>query len=194
MFTFVSSVANVKDCPTEHFPEFALIGRSNVGKSSLVNMLAGRKKLALTSSTPGKTRTINHYLNANQWFLVDLPGYGYAKASKSSRAEWHSFIADYLRNRNTLCLVFILVDARLRLQKNDRDMMEFFGLNHIPFRIIFTKCDKLGTNALNKQISNLLSDIGTLFDPLPDHFLSSASSNIGKNEILSYIENCLKHL
>ena len=149
---FVISNQDVKKCPSTGLPEYAFIGRSNVGKSSLINMLTGRKKLAKTSSTPGKTQLINHFLIDEQWYLVDLPGYGYAKVSKKERSKWEKFIQDYLLNRENLVCVFVLLDSRIEAQKIDLEFMEWCGEKGVPFAMVFTKTDKLPSHKLNKNL------------------------------------------
>ena len=150
---FLISNTTFKKCPEDEKPEFAFIGRSNVGKSSLINMLTDKKKLAKTSSTPGKTQLINHFIINENWYLVDLPGYGYAKASKKSRNNWEQFIAEYLLHRKNLLTTFVLIDSRLEPQNIDLEFMNWCGEKEIPFSIIFTKSDKLSSSALQKKIS-----------------------------------------
>lgn len=149
--SFLISNTTFKKCPQDGRPEFAFIGRSNVGKSSLINMLTGKKKLAKTSSTPGKTQLINHFIINDEWYLVDLPGYGFAKASKKSRQSWEIFITEYLLHRERLMTTFVLIDARLAPQKIDLEFMNWCGGKGIPFSIVFTKTDKLSSSALQKK-------------------------------------------
>ena len=152
--TFICSSADFKQCPNSTFFEFAFIGRSNVGKSTLINYLTNKKKLAKTSSTPGKTQLINHFSINNNWYLVDLPGYGYAKTSKSNRAIFHKMISDYLSDRKNLICLFVLVDSRHELQEIDSDFMQWLAEKEIPFSIIFTKIDKLSKNKLSKNLKH----------------------------------------
>ena len=173
---FVISNTDYRLCPKNNLPEYAFIGRSNVGKSSLINAIVNNKKLAKTSSTPGKTQLINHFIINDQWYLVDLPGYGYAKTSKSQRAIFHEMISNYLLNRSYLIALFVLIDSRHKLQKIDNEFMIFLAENQIPFIIVFTKIDKLGKNIIKKNIENF-----------PEVFLSSSESRLGIKEITSYI-------
>jgi GTP-binding protein len=184
---FVKSSSQLKECPKPLFPEYAFIGRSNVGKSSLINTLAGKKKLAKTSGTPGKTRLINHYLINDEWYLVDLPGLGYARISQSERKNWMSFISAYLQERKNLLNTFMLVDARIEPQAIDLDFMQELGVNKIPFSIVFTKTDKLKLNELNCNIElyhrHLLFD----WEELPRIFITSSETRRGRKEILDHI-------
>lgn len=186
---FIISNSDVSRCPNEQLPEYAFIGRSNVGKSSLINMLTGHSKLAKTSGKPGKTQLINHFKINSNWFLVDLPGYGYAKVSKSVKQTFQSFIKDYFLQREQLYCTFVLIDSRLEPQKIDLEFMEFLGENGIPFSIIFTKSDKLKLSQLNRNIeiySNKMTS--TLWEFMPPYFTSSATDGSGKTEILAYID------
>jgi GTP-binding protein len=187
---FVISNSDVSKCPKERVPEYAFIGRSNVGKSSLINMLTGQNKLAKTSGRPGKTQLINHFKINNEWFLVDLPGYGYAKVSKSIKKTFQSFIKDYFLQREQLICTFVLIDSRLEPQKIDLEFMEFLGENGIPFSIIFTKVDKLKLNELNKNIQVYTKKMtSTLWEEMPPYFTTSATNSTGKEELLQYIED-----
>ena len=185
---FVISNTNIDKCPKERIPEYAFIGRSNVGKSSLINMLTGRKSLAKTSGKPGKTKLINHFKINNNWFLVDLPGYGYAKVSKKNRSIFAKFIYEYLEKRENLICTFVLVDSRHEPQKIDMLFMEWLGQNQIPFVIIFTKMDKLSSSQLNKNITKYKTEMLKTWEDIPQTFRSSAESGLGKSEILKFIE------
>ena len=186
--TFIISNSDVSKCPTEKIPEYAFIGRSNVGKSSLINMLTNHKKLAKISGRPGKTQLINHFKINDKWFLVDLPGYGYAKVSKTIKKAFQSFIKDYFLQRQNLVCSFVLVDSRHEPQKIDLEFMQFLGENGIPFCIIFTKADKLGSSMLNKNISKYKKDILKTWESVPTHFITSSSeSEMGKEDVLNFI-------
>lgn len=185
--SFLGSFSNNKTCPETKLPEYAFIGRSNVGKSSLVNMLSGKTHIAKVSNTPGKTQLINIFQIANQWNLTDLPGYGYARSSKTNRASWNKMVADYLKSRENLVLLFILLDSRLPAQKIDLEFMEFCGKNQIPFAIIYTKSDKSSSNQLNKQIAEIQKAILEHWSSLPAQFVSSSQNKTGRKEILEYI-------
>ncbi|NLP57380.1 YihA family ribosome biogenesis GTP-binding protein [Lutibacter sp. B1] len=187
---FVISNTNVSKCPKEQLPEYAFIGRSNVGKSSLINMLTDKSKLAKTSGKPGKTQLINHFKINNNWFLVDLPGYGYAKVSKSKRQTFQEFIKDYFLQRQQLVCSFVLVDSRLEPQKIDLEFMEFLGENGIPFCIVFTKSDKLKLSELNRNIQFYSKKItSTVWETMPQYFVTSASNKTGKDELLNFIDD-----
>ena len=185
---FAGSCTNVAAKPARKLPEFAFIGRSNVGKSSLINLLCGNRKLAKTSSTPGKPQLINHFLINDRWYLVDLPGYGYARMSQEGRDRLRRMIEGYISQSEELVVLFVLVDCRHDIGKIDLDFIHRLGENGIPFAILFTKCDKLGPNALKAQIERdkelLLQD----WEELPPMFTSSAQDGSGKKEILDYIE------
>ena len=189
--SFAGSSTRTSQKPKQKLPEFAFIGRSNVGKSSLINMLTGRKKLAVTSSTPGKTKLVNHFLINGSWYLVDLPGYGYAKLPQKAREELKAVIRDYIHNSEELLMLFVLVDSRHDIGQIDLDFIAELGENGIPFGIIYTKCDKQGPNVLAAQIARdeeiLLRD----WEELPPSFRSSSESGMGRNEILGYIDNVL---
>lgn len=185
---FVISNTDIDKCPKERIPEYAFIGRSNVGKSSLINMLTGRKSLAKTSGKPGKTKLINHFKINDSWFLVDLPGYGYAKVSKKKRSIFAKFIYEYLEKRENLICTFVLVDSRHEPQKIDLLFMEWLGQNQIPFVIVFTKMDKLSSSQLNKNITKYKTEMLKTWEDIPQTFRSSAESGLGKAEILKFIE------
>lgn len=189
---FVISNSDVKLCPEDGKPEFAFIGRSNVGKSSLINMLVNNKNLAKTSGRPGKTQLINHFSINKEWYLVDLPGYGYAKASKVSREKWEKFIAEYLTKREPLSNVFVLLDSRLEPQKIDLEFMNWCGEKQIPFSMVFTKIDKLSSSALAKNLAKYKKEMLKYWDALPPVFTSSSESAFGKEKILNYIEQILE--
>lgn len=186
---FVISNTDIDKCPKERIPEYAFIGRSNVGKSSLINMLTGRKSLAKTSGKPGKTQLINHFKINDNWFLVDLPGYGYAKVSKKNRSIFAKFIYEYLEKRENLICTFVLVDSRHEPQKIDMLFMEWLGQNQIPFVIVFTKMDKLSSSQLNKNITKYKTEMLKTWEDIPQTFRSSAENGLGKSEILKFIEH-----
>lgn len=186
---FVISNTDIKKCPSENLPEYAFIGRSNVGKSSLINALTNHKNLAKTSGKPGKTQLINHFIINGEWFLVDLPGYGYAKVSKNKREVFQQFIRDYFLQRNQLICTFVLIDSRHDAQKIDLEFMEFLGHNQIPFAIIFTKVDKLGKSQRNQNIENYKRQLLETWEEIPPYFLTSAIDDTGKEEVLQFIEN-----
>jgi GTP-binding protein len=186
---FVMSNTDVKKCPEPVIPEYAFIGRSNVGKSSLINMLTGRKSLAKISGRPGKTRLINHFIINENWYLVDLPGYGYAQASKTDRKIWKGFIKDYLIKRENLICTFILIDVRLTAQKIDLEFMMQMALKSLPFVIIFTKSDKISKVQLDKNINDYKKRMLQEWETMPLYFTSSATKRKGREEILNYIEN-----
>lgn len=186
---FVISNTNVTKCPKESLPEYAFIGRSNVGKSSLINMLVGRKNLAKTSGKPGKTQLINHFKINNNWFLVDLPGYGYAQLSKTKRKIFQKFITDYFFKRKQLVCTFLLVDIRLEPQKIDLEFMRFLGENEIPFCIVFTKSDKINNSKINKNIKIYNQKIvQSNWESMPQYFVTSATAKAGREELLTFIE------
>ena len=185
---FVISNTDISKCPKERIPEYAFIGRSNVGKSSLINMLTNHKKLAKISGKPGKTQLINHFLINDNWFLVDLPGYGYAKVSKSKRQSFQDFIKDYFLQREQLVCSFILVDSRHEPQKIDLEFMKFLGENRIPFCIVFTKADKMGNTKLQQNLVNYKNKILESWESIPTHFVTSSETSMGKEDVLNYIE------
>jgi GTP-binding protein len=186
---FEISNTDVSKCPKNRIPEYAFIGRSNVGKSSLINMLTNNKKLAKTSGTPGKTQLINHFKINDNWFLVDLPGYGYARVSKKQRRGFQKFIKDYFLKREQLICTFVLIDSRHNPQKIDLDFMGFLGENQIPFCIVFTKADKLTPTVLKRNLAvykeKLLEDSWDIF---PNYFVTSATSKEGKDQVLDFIQ------
>lgn len=184
---FIMSNSNVTKAPKDRIPEYAFIGRSNVGKSSLINMLMGRKDLAKTSGKPGKTQLINHFKINDAWFLVDLPGYGYAKISKKKRTIFQYFIENYFKEREQLVCTFVLIDSRHDPQKIDLEFMNFLGYNQIPFCIVFTKADKLGSSKLNKQIVSYKKKLLNTWETLPTSFITSSSSSLGKDDFLNFI-------
>lgn len=185
---FVISNTDIEKCPKERIPEYAFIGRSNVGKSSLINMLTSRKSLAKTSGRPGKTQLINHFKINENWFLVDLPGYGYARVSKKDRAIFAKFIYEYLEKRENLICTFVLVDSRHEPQKIDMMFMEWLGRKGVPFVIVFTKMDKLSSSQLNKNISKYTTEMLKTWEEVPQTFRSSAESGLGQLEILNFID------
>lgn len=190
--SFVVSNAKVSDCPKSSLPEFAFIGRSNVGKSSLINMLTGRKQLAKTSGKPGKTQLINHFLINKNWHLVDLPGYGYARVSKKTKKEFQSYITSYFLERKQLINAFVLIDIRHDPQAIDMEFMEWMGTQQIPFSIIFTKADKLSENKIDATVSAYLNTmLEGVWAETPPHFITSATSNKGKEEVLAYVGSLL---
>ncbi|CAL2076056.1 ribosome biogenesis GTP-binding protein YihA/YsxC [Tenacibaculum dicentrarchi] len=185
---FVMSNSNVMKAPKDRIPEYAFIGRSNVGKSSLINMLMQRKDLAKTSGKPGKTQLINHFKINQEWFLVDLPGYGYAQISKKKRTIFQFFIENYFKEREQLVFTFILIDSRHDPQKIDLEFMQFLGENQIPFGIVFTKADKLGTTKINNQIANYKKKLLKHWETLPTSFVTSSETGLGREDFLSFIE------
>lgn len=184
---FVMSNSNVAKAPKDNIPEYAFIGRSNVGKSSLINMLMERKDLAKTSGKPGKTQLINHFKINNSWFLVDLPGYGYAQVSKKKRTIFQYFIENYFKERAQLVCTFVLIDSRHDPQKIDLEFMRFLGENQIPFCIVFTKADKLSSSKLNKQITSYKKKLLQHWESLPQTFTTSSTSKLGREEFLNFI-------
>jgi GTP-binding protein len=185
---FVMSNSDVDKCPKDHLPEYAFIGRSNVGKSSLINMLTNHKNLAKTSGRPGKTQLINHFLINKNWFLVDLPGYGYAKVSKTAKKKFQKFITNYFEKRKQLVSAFVLVDIRHEPQKIDLEFMEYLGISQIPFSIIFTKADKLKPKAIERNVEHYCQELLKTWEALPPHFISSSSKAIGRDDVLQFIE------
>ena len=191
---FVISNADVKKCPADGKVEYAFIGRSNVGKSSLINMLTRNKKLAMTSATPGKTLLINHFLINKSWYLVDLPGYGFAQRNKKTQEKITKIIEDYILTREQMANLFLLIDIRLEPQKIDLEFMEWLGENGIPFAIVFTKADKL-TNGKNKSnVQKYLSKIKQSWEELPPYFITSSESRLGRDEQLDYIDQINKSI
>lgn len=189
---FVKSSPSVNYCPNPDLPEFAFIGRSNVGKSSLINMLTERKGLAKTSGTPGKTQLINHFLINERWYLVDLPGYGYARTSKKDRAGWVEMIKGYLKGRKNLECIFLLVDIRVSPQSSDLQMMEWIAERNLPLVIVFTKADKLNVNAIGKKIMEYKKILEVEWDVLPISIVTSSNTKRGKEEIHSLIESLIE--
>jgi len=189
---FFKSSKQVSQCPSDNKPEFAFIGRSNVGKSSLINMLAGKKNLAKTSQTPGKTQLINHFLVDEKWYMVDLPGYGFAKVSKKERENWEAMIFDYLTQRENLLCIFALIDSRHSVQQVDLDFMLWLGEKNLPFAIVFTKIDKLSPTSLEKNIVSYKNQLLEYFEDFPKYFLSSSERKLGKDEILQFILELIK--
>ena len=185
---FVVSNTQVAKCPTHKLPEYAFIGRSNVGKSSLINMLTNHKGLAKTSSKPGKTQLINHFLINKEWYLVDLPGYGYAKVSKQSKKTFQQFITDYFKKRRELVSAFVLVDIRHEPQKIDLEFMQWLGENAIPFAIVFTKADKLTEKQIQEHVTSYSEILLQQWDEMPPYFITSSENRLGKEYLLSYIE------
>ena len=185
---FVMSNAEVAKCPKSHLPEYAFIGRSNVGKSSLINMLCNRKGLAKTSSRPGKTQLINHFLINKKWHLVDLPGYGYARVSKTQKKVFQKFVTDYFLKRTELISAFLLIDIRHEPQPVDLDFFKWLGEHQIPFSIVFTKADKIKPGSIEKRINNYFDELKKDWEELPPYFVTSASKGNGKEELLGYIQ------
>lgn len=191
---FVISNADVKKCPADGKVEYAFIGRSNVGKSSLINMLTRNKKLAMTSATPGKTLLINHFLINKSWYLVDLPGYGFAQRNKKTQEKITKIIEGYILQREQMANLFLLIDIRLEPQKIDLEFMEWLGENSIPFAIVFTKADKL-TNGKNKSnVQKYLAKIKQSWEELPPYFITSSESRLGRDELLDYIDQINKSI
>ena len=186
---FVISNSDIQKCPSPTMPEYAFIGRSNVGKSSLINMLTNHKKLAKTSSTPGKTQLVNHFLINDSWYLVDLPGYGYARSSKSERNAWKKMIDAYLLTRSNLMCIFLLIDSRIPLQKNDMEFMTWLATHQLPFVIIYTKSDKLSDKKLVVSLRKIRDELLKYWETLPQEFLSSSETKLSKEEILSFIDD-----
>tara|TARA_B100000427_G_C15289813_1_gene499177 strand:+ start:62 stop:658 length:597 start_codon:yes stop_codon:yes gene_type:complete len=189
---FVISNTDYEKCPTPNIPEYAFIGRSNVGKSSLINLLANHKNLAKISGKPGKTKLINHYIVNNQWYLVDLPGFGYAQISKSTRAGFEKMIQNYLLKRTNLMCLFFLIDCRHKPQKKDQDFMKWLAINKIAFVIIFTKVDKINKNILKKNINFYKSEMLKDWQEVPEIFITSAKQKIGTKDIINFIQNTNK--
>ncbi|WP_010228682.1 ribosome biogenesis GTP-binding protein YihA/YsxC [Gillisia marina] len=186
---FVVSNSDVAKCPNSKLPEYAFIGRSNVGKSSLINMLTARKSLAKTSGRPGKTQLINHFLINKEWHLVDLPGYGYARVSKSIKKTFQKFITQYFEHREQMLCAFVLIDSRHNPQPIDLEFMQWLGEHGIPFCIIFTKADKLKPNALTRNIEVYKEKMLEIWVEMPVYFVTSSTNDLGREEVLKYIEN-----
>ena len=185
---FIGSFENESQCPRTSFPEYAFIGRSNVGKSSLINMILNRKELARISSTPGKTQTINYYLINESWYLVDLPGYGYAKISKYMRKRWKRMIEEYLIKRVPLYCVFTLIDSRHSLQANDLEFVNWLGSKAIPYVLVYTKTDKVKEEFVEDNLNSIRESLLEHWEVLPRQFITSANTKVGGEEILSFIE------
>jgi len=191
--SFVTSSPSIHQCPATKKPEFGFIGRSNVGKSSLINMITGRAGLAKISGNPGKTRTINHFLINESWYLVDLPGYGYAKVPVRLRISWTRSVEEFILKRHTLVCLFMLIDSRLPPQSSDLSFMEFLGTNQVPFARVFTKCDKLSDEAVKKALRVYDIEMLRSWESIPPTFLSSTVKKSGKEEILAFIEECINN-
>lgn len=191
---FVISNTDVKKCPPGILPEYAFIGRSNVGKSSLINMLTGRKGLAMTSATPGKTMLINHFLINHSWYIVDLPGYGYARRGQKGKTQIQRIIEDYILEREQMTNLFLLIDSRLDPQTIDLEFMEWLGEHGVPFSIVFTKGDKLKGGRLNTNIQQYLKKLKEQWEELPPYFVTSSENRMGRKELLDYIESINKEM
>lgn len=189
---FIKSSSHFNECPDTNVPEIAFIGRSNVGKSSLINMVVGHKSLAKTSGTPGKTQLINHFKIEDKWNLVDLPGYGYAKVSKVLRNQFKGIIYNYLENREQLTCTMVLIDSRHPPQQLDVDFINWMGKQGLPFYIIFTKCDKLGKEKLAVTMENYQNELFKVWEELPPMFLSSATNKLGREEILDAVDEIIE--
>ena len=191
---FKGSAPRADMCPKTTLPEYAFIGRSNVGKSSLINMLTGHSKLAMTSSTPGKTMLVNHFLINNEWYLVDLPGYGYAQRGKKGMDKLQNLIAHYVLDREQLTCLFVLIDIRLEPQKKDIEFLDFIGENGVPFAIIFTKADKLKRQQVAPTIKKYVDFLQQSWEELPPYFITSSESRMGRDEVLDYIDEINKRV
>lgn len=191
---FIISNTRIDKCPKNNLPEYAFIGRSNVGKSSLINMLTNRSKLAMTSATPGKTLLINHFLINKEWYLVDLPGYGYAKRGKKQQEKIQQIIEQYILQREQLTNLFLLIDCRLEPQQIDLEFIEWLGENGVPFAIIFTKADKLSNKKVLENVNSYLEHLKEQWEELPPHFITSSEKKIGRAEVLNYIESINRQL
>lgn len=191
---FVISSPTYIQCPKDTKPEYAFIGRSNVGKSSLINMLCGKKNMAKTSATPGKTLLINHFIVNNEWYIVDLPGYGYAKQSKTVRQKLEQMISSYILQRNQLMNVFVLIDIRHEQQLIDREFVDWLGQSSIPFCIVFTKADKIGPNKAKANADKWMKQLEDTWEELPPYFITSSEKKIGRDEVLGYIEKINKEI
>jgi GTP-binding protein len=191
---FIISNTQVSKCPQDRLPEYAFIGRSNVGKSSLINMLTKRPKLAMTSSTPGKTLLINHYKINKEWYLVDLPGYGYAQRGKKQIDKITKIIEDYVLEREQMTCLFVLLDIRLSPQKIDLEFIEWLGEHGIPFALIFTKADKLTSGKMKENVREYMKKLSEEWEELPPYFISSSEKRTGRNEILDYIDEINRSL
>jgi len=191
---FLVSSARIDQCPKTNLPEYAFIGRSNVGKSSLINMLTGKSKLAKTSATPGKTILINHFVINGEWYLVDLPGYGYAKRSKKDTEKFEHMITTYILDREQMTNLFLLIDVRHEPQQIDLEFMEWLGENGVPFSIVFTKADKVSKAKLKGNVTHYLTELKKQWEELPPYFVTSSEAKVGREEILDYIEQINKTL
>lgn len=191
---FVISAPTVSKCPKDDKPEYAFIGRSNVGKSSLINMLCNHKGLAKTSATPGKTLLINHFIINNEWYLVDLPGYGFAKRSKTVQQKLEQMIASYILQRKQLINVFVLIDIRHEQQKIDREFVDWLGESNVPFTIVFTKADKLGPGKAKQNAQRWLEQLKDRWETLPPYYITSSEKKLGREELLAYIDEINKSL
>lgn len=192
--TYIGSKASVSQCPNSNLPEYAFIGRSNVGKSSLINALTDRRNLALTSSTPGKTMCINHFIINEEWYLVDLPGYGYAQRGKKEMEKLKNMINGYVLNREQLTCLFVLIDIRHDPQKVDIEFIHFLGCHGVPFGLVFTKADKLSPSKIKSTAEKYLSHLKDDWEELPPYFITSATNKLGKDELLNYIDSINKNL
>lgn len=190
---FIKSAVRMEDCPKPFYPEIAFIGRSNVGKSSLINLLCNNKKLAKVSETPGKTKTINHYLVNGNWYLVDLPGYGFAKASQEERKKFQKLIETYILKRKTLKCTMLLLDSRLELQKLDKEFILWLGQNALPFAVTLTKIDKLSKTQVQKQVQYFENEFYKIFETTPNIFTTSAIEKIGREDILEFLGYVLEN-
>ncbi len=190
---FVKSSTELSQCPAGYLPELAFIGRSNVGKSSLINMLTGFGKIAKTSGEPGKTRTINHFLINDNWYLVDLPGYGYAKVAAKQRERWTKTVKEYIIRRENLLCLFVLIDPRHKPQKSDIEFMEFLGINNVPFARVFTKSDKMSRDSLNRSVRDYDTIMLVNWESLPVTFITSTVTKAGRMDILDFIEESLNN-
>ena len=191
---FVISAPTVSKCPKDDKPEYAFIGRSSVGKSSLINMLCNHKGLAKTSATPGKTLLINHFIINNEWYLVDLPGYGFAKRSKTVQQKLEQMIASYILQRKQLINVFVLIDIRHEQQKIDREFIDWLGESNVPFTIVFTKADKLGPGKAKQNAQKWLEQLKDRWETLPPYYITSSEKKLGREELLAYIDEINKSL
>lgn len=189
---FVMSNSDVEKCPAPDRPEYAFIGRSNVGKSSLINMLTNKKSLAKISGKPGKTRLLNHFLINKEWYLVDLPGYGYAKVPKAERMKWEKMLRNYILKRENLYCLFVLIDVRHEAQKADLEFMEWLGVSQIPFSIVFTKSDKLRPEELEANLKAYEKEMFKTWETMPGYFVTSSTSGLGKDDILAFIDDVNK--
>ncbi len=189
---YVTSSVTLNQCPPNDKPEYAFIGRSNVGKSSLINSLTGYKKLAKTSGSPGKTITVNHFIINNEWYLVDLPGYGYAKRSKTERAKWSKMIKAYILGRENLLTIFVLIDIRHEPQKNDLEFIDWLGVSGIPFAILFTKADKVKPVQKSQLVDAYKQKLYENWEELPTMIITSATKNEGRDDVLNFLEETNK--